>query len=246
MERIVILGATSEIAQHTQRILARGQKEMLLVARSPERLRSVAADLRVRGAKQVIEYTADLADVSQHAQLVSFVMENFPDFETVLLAYGSMLPQEKCRHSVDLSMREWHTNFTSAASLLTLFADVLEQRGSGCLAVITSVAGDRGRSANYVYGAGKAGLNAFLEGLRGRLHRSKVRVLTIKPGPVRTPMTSEMEQGNLFVEPTEVAADICQALESGLKETLYTPAYWRYIMAAINLVPETIFKKLSI
>ncbi len=246
MERIVILGATSEIAQHAQRILAREKKEMLLVARSPERLRSVAADLRVRGAKQVIEYTADLADISQHAQLVSFVVENFPDFETVLLAYGSLLPQEKCRHSVDLSMREWHTNFTSAASLLTLFADHLEQRGSGCLAVITSVAGDRGRSANYVYGAGKAGLNAFLEGLRGRLYRSKVRVLTIKPGPVRTPMTSEMEQGSLFAEPTEVAADICQALESGLKETLYTPAYWRYIMAAINLVPETIFKKLSI
>ena len=246
MERIVILGATSEIAQHAQRILARGKKEMLLVARSAERLRSVAADLRVRGAKQVIEYTADLADISQHAQLVSFVMENFPDFETVLLAYGSLLPQEKCRHSVDLSMREWHTNFTSAASLLTLFADVLEQRGSGCLAVITSVAGDRGRSANYVYGAGKAGLNAFLEGLRGRLYRSKVRVLTIKPGPVRTPMTSEMEQGNLFAEPAEVAADICAALESGQKETLYTPAYWRYIMAAINLVPETIFKRLSI
>jgi decaprenylphospho-beta-D-erythro-pentofuranosid-2-ulose 2-reductase len=246
MERIVILGATSEIAQHTQRILARGKKEMLLVARSPERLRSVAADLRVRGAKQVIEYTADLADISQHAQLVSFVVENFPDFDTILLAYGSLLPQEKCRHSVDLSMREWHTNFTSAASLLTLFADVLEQRGSGCLAVITSVAGDRGRSSNYVYGAGKAGLNAFLEGLRGRLHRSKVRVLTIKPGPVRTPMTSEMEQGNLFAEPADVAADICQALELGLKETLYTPAYWRYIMAAINLVPETIFKKLSI
>jgi decaprenylphospho-beta-D-erythro-pentofuranosid-2-ulose 2-reductase len=246
MERIVIFGATSEIAQHAQRILARGQKEMLLVARSPERLRSVAADLRVRGAKQVLEYTADLADISQHAQLVSFVVENFPDFETVLLAHGSLLPQEKCRHSVDLSMREWHTNFTSAASLLTLFADVLEQRGSGCLAVITSVAGDRGRSANYVYGAGKAGLNAFLEGLRGRLYRSKVRVLTIKPGPVRTPMTSEMEQGNLFAEPAEVAADICAALESGQQETLYTPAYWRYIMAAINLVPESIFKRLSI
>lgn len=246
MEKIIILGATSEIAQRTQRILARGQKEMLLVARSAERLRSVAADLRVRGAKQVIEYTADLADISQHAQLVSFVMENFPDFETVLLAYGSLLPQEKCRHSVELSMREWQTNFTSAASLLTLFADVMEQRGSGCLAVITSVAGDRGRSANYVYGAGKAALNVFLEGLRGRLYPSKVRVLTIKPGPVRSPMTSEMEQGNLFVEPTQVAADICEALDSGLQETLYTPSYWRYVMAAINLVPETIFKRLSI
>lgn len=246
MEKIVVLGATSEIAQHTQRILARGQKEMLLVARSSERLRSVAADLRVRGARQVIEYTADLADVSQHAQLASFVLGNFPDFDSVLLAYGSLLPQEKCRHSVELSLLEWQTNFTSAASLLTLFADILEQRGSGCLAVITSVAGDRGRSSNYVYGAAKAGLNVFLQGLRGRLHRSKVRVLTIKPGPVRTPMTSEMPQGKLFADPEGVAKDICRALDGGRQETLYTPARWRYIMAAINLVPETIFKRISI
>src|SRR5580704_547517 len=147
MEKIVILGATSEIAQQTQRLLAGQEKEMLLVARSADRLRSVAADLRVRGARQVLEYACDLADVSQHAELISFVQEHFPDFDSVLLAYGTLLPQEKCRHSVELSLSEWQTNFTSAAALLTLFADILEQRGSGCLAVITSVAGDRGRSA---------------------------------------------------------------------------------------------------
>src|SRR5579862_8055909 len=106
MERIVILGATSEIAQQTQRLLAGQQKEMLLVARSAERLQSVAADLRVRGAKQVIEYVCDLADVSQHADLLSFVHEHFPEFDSVLLAYGTMLPQEKCRHSVELSLNE--------------------------------------------------------------------------------------------------------------------------------------------
>jgi decaprenylphospho-beta-D-erythro-pentofuranosid-2-ulose 2-reductase len=246
MEKIVVLGATSEIAQQVQRILAGQQKEMLLVARTPDRLQSVAADLRVRGAKQVIEYVADLADISQHAELVSFVQESFPDFDTVLLAYGTLLPQEKCRHSVDLSLTEWQTNFTSAAALVTRFADILEHRGSGCIAVITSVAGDRGRSANYVYGAAKAGMNVFLEGLRGRLHRSKVRVLTIKPGPVKTPMTSEMPEGRLFADPANVAEDICRAIENRRKDTLYTPARWRYIMAAINLIPETIFKRLSI
>ncbi len=194
----------------------------------------------------MLEYACDLADVSQHVDLISFLYEHFPDFDSVLLAYGTLLPQEKCRHSVELSLNEWHTNFTSAAALLTLFADVLEQRGTGCIAVITSVAGDRGRSSNYVYGAAKAGMNAFLQGLRGRLHRAGVRVLTIKPGPVKTPMTSEMTQGKLFADPANVAEDICRAIEGGGKETLYTPARWRYIMAAINLVPERIFKRLSI
>jgi decaprenylphospho-beta-D-erythro-pentofuranosid-2-ulose 2-reductase len=246
MEKIVVLGATSEIAQQVQRILAGQQKEMLLVARTPDRLQSVAADLRVRGAKQVIEYVADLADISQHAEIVLFVQASFPDFDTVLLAYGTLLPQEKCRHSVDLSLTEWQTNFTSAAALVTRFADILERRGSGCIAVITSVAGDRGRSANYVYGAAKAGMNVFLEGLRGRLHRSRVRVLTIKPGPVKTPMTSEMPQGRLFADPANVAEDICRAIENRRKDTLYTPARWRYIMAAINLIPEAVFKRLSI
>jgi short-subunit dehydrogenase len=246
MEKIVVLGATSEIAQHAQRILAHQGKELLLVARSTDRLRSVAADLRARGAKRVVEYTADLADISQHVPLVLFAEENFPGFDCVLLAYGSMQPQDKCRHSANLSLREWQTNFTSAGSLLTLFADIFEPRGAGCLAVISSVAGDRGRGSNYVYGASKAGLNAFLSGLRARLHRSKVRVLTIKPGPVKTPMTSDMPQRRLFVGPERVAADICESLTSGHQETLYTPSYWRYIMGAINLVPERLFKRLPI
>jgi decaprenylphospho-beta-D-erythro-pentofuranosid-2-ulose 2-reductase len=245
VEKIIVLGATSEIAQQVQRILAHQQIKMLLVARSADRLQSVASDLRVRGARHVIEYTADLADVSQHPQLLTFVSEHFRDFDCVLLAYGSMHAQEKCRHSVELSLHEWETNFVSAAALLTLFAEVLEQRGAGSIAVITSVAGDRGRSSNYVYGAAKGALNIFLQGLRGRLYHSKVRVLTIKPGPVRTPMTSGMPQGKMFADPASVAQDICHALGTS-KEVLYTPSYWRYVMAVLKIVPERVFKRLSI
>jgi decaprenylphospho-beta-D-erythro-pentofuranosid-2-ulose 2-reductase len=246
VQKIIILGATSEIAQQTQRLLAARQKELLLVARSADRLEPVATDLRVRGAKQVIEYTADLADISQHAQLLEFVGEHFSDFDCVLLAYGSMQAQEQCRHSVEMSVREWQTNFSSAAALLTLFAEVLEQRGAGCIAAITSVAGDRGRGSNYVYGAAKGALNVFLQGLRGRLYRSKVRVLTIKPGPVKTPMTSSLPQEKMFADPADVAEDICRALENPSKEVLYTPRYWRYVMAGLKLVPEGVFKRLTI
>lgn len=247
MQKVIVLGATSEIAQQVQRMLAHQGKELLLVARSTGRLPAVAADLRVRGAMQVIEYAADLADISQHPQFLSFVWKHFADFDCVLVAYGSMQEQEQCRHSVEMSRREWEANFVSAAALLTLFADVLEQRGGGCIAAITSIAGDRGRSSNYVYGAAKGALNIFLQGLRARLHRSRVRVLTIKPGPVKTPMTLGLCQGRMFAAPTNVAKDICRALEGpSQKEILYTPSYWRYLMAVLKLVPESIFKRLAV
>jgi decaprenylphospho-beta-D-erythro-pentofuranosid-2-ulose 2-reductase len=246
MDKFVILGATSEIAQQVQRILASKGKRLLLVGRSAERLEIVAADLRVRGATEVITFKADLADVSQHSQVMGFVLQRFPDFECVLLAYGTMQDQEECRHSVEMSLQEWQSNFVSAAGLLTLFADILETRRCGCIAAITSVAGDRGRSSNYVYGAAKGALSLFLQGLRGRLHESSVRVLTIKPGPVRTPMTAGLRQDRVFADPVSVARDICRALENDSKEILYTPWYWRYVMAVVKLIPEVVFKRLSI
>jgi len=219
---------------------------MLLVGRSAQHLEIVAADLRVRGAKEVITFKADLADVSQHPQVIAFVQEQFPDLECVLLAYGTMQDQEACRHSVEMSLREWESNFISAAALLTAFADIFERRKCGCIAAITSVAGDRGRSSNYVYGAAKGALSLFLQGLRGRLHNSNVRVLTIKPGPVKTPMTTGLRQSRAFANSVSVASDICRALENDSHDILYTPWYWRYVMAAVKLIPEGVFKRVSI
>jgi decaprenylphospho-beta-D-erythro-pentofuranosid-2-ulose 2-reductase len=246
MQKIIILGATSEIAQQTQRILAGAGREMLLVGRSPERLEVVAADLQARGAKHVLTFVSDLADVAQHPELVALVTEHFADFDCVLLAYGTLIDQEECRHSVELSLQEWQSNFVSAAALLTRFADILEQRRCGCLAVITSVAGDRGRKSNYVYGAAKGALSLFLQGLRARLHAANVRVLTIKPGPVETPMTVGISRSRTFADPASVAQDICRALEQSSVNILYTPWYWRYVMATVKLIPETLFKRLSL
>ena len=246
MHKIVILGATSEIAQQAQRLLATADREMLLIGRSPERLEAVAADLRVRGTRQVITLTSDLADETQHPRVIAFVLEHFADFDCVLLAYGTMLNQEECPHSVEMSLQEWHSNFVSAAALLTRFAEILEQRRSGCLAAITSVAGDRGRKSNYVYGAAKGALSLFLQGLRGRLHAANVRVLTIKPGPVETPMTAGILRSRAFADPASVARDICRALEQPSVNILYTPWYWRYVMTIVKLIPEAAFKRLSL
>jgi short-subunit dehydrogenase len=133
----------------------------------------------------------------------------------------------------------------SASAILTLFAADLEQRRTGCIAAITSVAGDRGRRSNYVYGSAKGALSLFLQGLRSRLHPAGVKVITIKPGPVRTPMTDHLAGASRFAEPELVARDIIRALERRSPDVLYSPKIWRYIMAAVEHIPEMIFKRLS-
>lgn len=246
MKRIVVLGATSEVAQHTQRILARSGAEFLLVARSAARLEAVAADLRVRGAARVLMLTADFLDFSSHSRVFAFAQENFADFDCVFLAYGTLLDQLECRRSAELSLSEWAANFSSPAAILTRFANHFEERRSGCIAAITSVAGDRGRASNYIYGSAKGGLSIFLQGLRARLHGADVRVLTIKLGPVQTPMTHSLRAKRPFADPGQVARRIARALQSSSDGVLYVPGYWRYVMGAIKLVPESVFKRLPL
>jgi decaprenylphospho-beta-D-erythro-pentofuranosid-2-ulose 2-reductase len=245
MRKIIILGATSGIALGVQRLLARLGCELLLVARSPERLADLQSDLSVRGAPQVLTYCADMASIQQHAAIFEFAQTTFSDFDTVLLAYGSMHDQKDSETSVDTLLEELQVNFVSAAAILTLFAADLERRRTGCLAAITSVAGDRGRRSNYVYGSSKGALSLFLQGLRSRLHPAGVRVITIKPGPVQTPMTDHLPNFARFAEPEQVARDIVSALERRSPDVLYTPKVWRYIMTAVQQIPETIFKRLS-
>ena len=245
MRKIIILGACSGIAQAVQRKLAAEGKELLLVARSKERLEVLRQDLLLRGASTVLTYVLDLADIGRHSCLIQFSQEAFSDYDSVLLAYGSMLDQSQCERDVESTVRQLHTDFVSAAAILTLFAEYFESRGSGCIAAITSVAGDRIRPANYTYGAAKGALSLFLEGLGARLSNSGIRVLTIKPGPVKTSMTAHLNKSRLFSEPKIVAADICRALESHAEGVLYTPGYWRYVMRFVRIVPAPIFKWLA-
>jgi decaprenylphospho-beta-D-erythro-pentofuranosid-2-ulose 2-reductase len=245
MKRIVVLGATSGIALEVERQLARMGLELLLVARSPERLEAVQSDLLARGAKQVLTCVADLANIGFHARIFDFVRRSFPDYDTVLLSYGVMNDQKESEASVDVLLEELNVNYVSAAAILTPFAYDLEQRRSGCIAAITSVAGDRGRRSNYAYGSAKGGLSLFLQGLRSRLHPAGVKVITIKPGPVRTPMTDHLTNAGRFAEPESVARDIVGALQHRSPDVLYTPKIWRYLMTAVEHIPEALFKRLS-
>jgi short-subunit dehydrogenase len=245
VKRIIILGATSGIALEVQRQLATRGWELLLVARSAERLAELQPDLLIRGSPRVLTYPADLVAIPEHERVFAFASHTLPDFDTVLLAYGSMHDQKTAATSIAVLSEELQVDFVSAAAILTLFAADLERRRTGCVAAISSVAGDRGRRSNYVYGSAKGGLSLFLQGLRSRLYPAGVRVITIKPGPVRTPMTDQLRNSMHLADPRQVARDIVRGLEGRSPDILYTPAIWRYIMLVVRLIPETVFKRLS-
>ena len=246
MNKVIVFGATSGIAQALQRIMAAQGKSLLLVGRSQARLAEVAADLKARGAAQALTCEADLAEVAQHKRVLEFAQQNLAGFDTVVVAYGTLLDQGGAPLTPQRVQQELHTNFVSVAALLTALTPHFEARRGGTIAVLTSVAGDRGRRSNYVYGSAKGGLGLFLQGLRSQLFPAGVRVLTIKPGPVNTPMTAHMKKGAIFSEPDAVAQQIYRALENGSADVVYTPARWKWIMLAIRAIPERWFKKLSL
>ncbi len=245
MTRVLIVGATAAIATATARLYAADGARLFLVARNADHLQSVADDLRARGATQAETFALDLNEIARHGEMLTAAVAALGGLDAALIAYGTLSDQAACEASVDETLREWHTNATSTIALLTLLANDFERRRAGTIAVVTSVAGDRGRKTNYVYGAAKGALNVFVAGMRGRLAAAGVRVVTVEPGFVDTPMTAHLPKNALYASPDKVGADIHRAMQHGA-DVLYTPFFWRYIMLALKLVPERLFKRLSI
>ena len=240
-KRILVLGATSAIAMAVMRKLVTPSAHFFLVARSKEKLTAVAQDLLVRGALRVDMVVADLDDTGAHPQMLTVATSQLGAIDLAVLAHGVLGEQADAERDYFAAEPILVTNFLSAVSLLTWLANYCESQGRGTLAVISSVAGDRGRKSNYVYGASKAALDAFLSGLRNRCDRSGVQVLTIKPGFVATPMTAHIPKNGLFATPEQVASGILNAVRRR-KDVVYVPWFWRPIMTIIKAVPERIFK----
>lgn len=245
MKNILIIGATSAIAEHCARIWAARGDAMHLVARNEQRVQAVAADLKVRGASEVTTYFTDLNDIDKHEELLNVADDVLEGIDIVLVAHGTLSNQNACEVSVEETLKEIKTNALSTISLLTLIANKLEAKKSGTICVISSVAGDRGRASNYIYGSAKAMVTAFTSGLRQRLYKSNVSVVTIKPGFVDTPMTCELEKGFLWAKPNTVSIKIVRAIDRR-KDEVYVPTFWCAVMSLIKLVPNKFFKKLSI
>lgn len=245
MRKVLIIGATSAIAQETAKRFAEGGDQLFLAGRNPEKLNALVADLRVRGADKVASMALNLNDFDRHLYLINMASEALGGLDTVLIAHGTLSDQKACEQDFQVALKEYYTNFLSVVSLLTLLANRFEAQGYGCLAVISSVAGDRGRQSNYFYGSAKGGLSVFLQGLRNRLASRGVQVLTIKPGFVDTPMTTGFKKGTLWVGPNIIAAGIHRSIRRHSDE-VYLPWFWWVIMTIIKAIPERIFKHLKL
>lgn len=245
MRKVLIVGAGSAIAEACARRFAAGGDMLCLCARHAGRLEALAADLRVRGAPVVAIEVLDANDVAGHAPMLDRATAALGGLDTVLIAHGTLSDQAVCEASVESMLAEIRTNGLSTVALLTELAGRFERQRHGTLAVISSVAGDRGRQSNYVYGSAKALVTAFTGGLRQRLAKVGVNVLTIKPGFVDTPMTAAFAKGPLWASADTIAAGIVRAIERR-RSVVYLPGFWRPIMAIICAIPEPVFRRIRL
>jgi decaprenylphospho-beta-D-erythro-pentofuranosid-2-ulose 2-reductase len=239
-QRVLIIGATSAIASEVARIYAARRARLHLVARSRTKLEALIGSL---GAASISTGLADFGELAQVQQLVAAAAAELGGFDVVLIAHGALGDQLESERSFEAAEAVFRTNLLSVVAFLVPLANLLQAQGSGRIGVITSVAGDRGRPRNYTYGAAKGALNVYLQGLRSRLFTAGVHVVTLKLGPVDTPMTIEHPKTALFARPERVAASIVRALEAGAAEA-YVPSFWSAIMPIVKNTPERVFQML--
>jgi decaprenylphospho-beta-D-erythro-pentofuranosid-2-ulose 2-reductase len=244
-KRILILGAASAIAEATARIWAAEGARLVLVGRDKQRLDSIAADLKTRGATAVMTTELDCAKASASDELNAMIT-TLGGLDILLLAYGMLGDQQQLEADPQATDEMIRTNFASAAAWCLAASAILQRQAAGVLLVIGSVAGDRGRRSNFVYGACKGGLAHLVEGIAHRLAGSGARAVVVKPGFVDTPMTASFEKkGVLWAQPDAVARIIAKAAERG-GPIVYAPSFWRGIMLIIRLLPAPAFNRLKI
>ncbi len=244
-KNIVVFGAASAIAQETIKLWAKKSASFVLIDRNEDHLNIVATDAKTRGAQKAFPIIFDLSKPELHSKLIEQITQELGSIDVAFIAYGTLTNQAKAEMHPDYALQELNINFTSTVSLLLYIAAQMEKQNSGTIAAISSVAGDRGRKSNYVYGSAKGALSLFLQGLRHRLYSKEIHVVTIKPGFVDTPMTKEFKKGILWAKPQTVAKGIVKAIEKK-KSTVYVPWFWRYIMLVIRFLPERIFLRTNL
>lgn len=242
-ERVIALGALSAMGEATLRLYAEEGARLVLAARNSERLTALAKDLEARGAKSAVVWPIDLADCEDPRAELAKMASAIGGMDATLLFYGTLGDNAKAEKDLDEARQILKTNFMSAAEWCLTVADLIEAQNHGSLVVVGSVAGDRGRQSNYIYGAAKGGLGLLVQGLAHRLARVGGRAVVIKPGFVDTPMTAGIAKGGpLWAKPDAVARIIKKAA-AGSSPVVYAPGFWRWIMLAVRSVPAPVFHK---
>jgi decaprenylphospho-beta-D-erythro-pentofuranosid-2-ulose 2-reductase len=246
MKRILIIGATSAIAAACARRWAQQGACLCLLGRNQEKLAAIQADLSVRGAAAVSLACLDVLDLQGQQSALAKAFADLGKVDVVLLAAGSLPDQHACEKDPALAAAEFTLNATALIALLGHLANQLEAQGHGHLAVLTSVAGDRGRRSNHLYGSAKAALQTYLEGLQARLRPHGVGVTDIRPGFVATPMTAHLKFPALLqASPAAVAGAILRGIRRG-RVVIYAPFFWRWIMLMLRILPRGLFSRLKI
>lgn len=243
---IVVFGATSTICRQVALELVEPHDRVCLAARNLSELSRVAADLQIRNRPGLI-FTRpfDTDDFDAHNSLVQDIYQCLGRLDIVIVGTGMLGDQMAARGSIPAITQIINSNFLGIATVLAPVADIMETQCSGRIAVLSSVAGDRGRQSNYIYGSAKSGISAYLSGVRNRLFARGITVSTIKLGFVDTKMIAGMRGAFLRASPHKVAKDIVASLERGAG-IVYLPWFWRYIMLVIRSIPESFFKRLRL
>ncbi|MBX3042316.1 MAG: SDR family oxidoreductase [Candidatus Kapabacteria bacterium] len=246
MKNVLIFGATSAIAQETAKQFAVSGYNLALAARSHTKTLAVIEDIRTNYPLANAKfYQFDALEYDKHSEIIQNVVNDFGNIDIVMIAHGTLTDNVDTRQNFELFHKSFENNAISVFSISELVAEYFKDQKKGSLVVISSVAGDRGRQSNYVYGAAKGAVSIYLQGLRNRLSKSNVNVITVKPGFVDTPMTAHLPKNFLFAKPADIAKGIIDAIDNQ-KNVVYLPFFWKFIMLIIKLIPESIFKRLSL
>jgi len=246
VQSVLVLGAGSDIARATLRaLIARRARTIVLAARNPGSLAGLAAELREQGAERVETVAFDARDTASHAALIDDVFARVGDIDLALLAFGVLGDQEVAEREGDAAVDIARVNYLGSVSVGVPLAQKMREQGHGAIVVLSSVAGERARRSNFVYGSSKAGMDAFFQGLDDSLVGSGVRVMIVRPGFVHTKMTEGMDAAPLSTTADAVADAIVHGLARG-SHTVWVPGTLRYVMSALRHVPRPVFRKLPL
>jgi short-subunit dehydrogenase len=240
-EHVAIFGATSTIAADVARLYAARGAKLYLVGRDAQKLRALVAEL---GGQVAGSAAQDFDRTDQAEACVAAAIQALGQLDCALIAHGLLGDQRASELELTTAEQIARTNYLSVMALVLALANQLEARGQGHIAVLSSVAAERGRPRNYTYAAAKSALNTYLQGVRSRLYKAGVQVHTIKLGPVDTPMTASHKKNALFAQPAEVARGIVRAIDHGVPEA-YVPFFWGLIMPVVRNLPEALFQRVS-